>query len=262
MAKLGPTKVFGDLGVSDSISSKNVYIDRLGTDESVGLIIGNIADDKFVHLLTTGVTINIRTSTVPYVAAFTNYSGANQFSIFGAGLNDGHYGHMKIGTSGSVLGSRYGLMQYDDGNQTSGVLKIKNTASSPKIELIAGTNTGITITDGEVIVNAAGGTLLLGTSADAISIAQDGTIALKTNTVANANVSISGTVGVGMAVGATASDTRVYFGSNLNYIQYDATADDGGGALQINKKINPLKADLTPTETMIGQDGYEGPQIG
>lgn len=261
MAKLGPTKIYGDLGVSDSISSKNVYIDRLGSDDSIGLLVGSIANEKFIHLLTTGVTINLRSSTAQAVAAFTNYSGENHYSIFGAGLNDGHYGHIKIGTSGATIGSRHGLIQYDDGDQTSGILRIKNRSATPKIELIAGANTGITITDDEVIVNAAG-TMIFGTSTDAISIAQDGTIALKTDAVADANISVSGTIGVGMATGSTAAGTRVYFGSTANYVQFDGAADGGAGALQINKKLNPLKADLSATETYIGEDGYEGPQIG
>jgi len=258
------SQIYGDLNVSSTIGCKDLYIDRLGSSESNGLFIGNVATDSYLKLNQCGVTVSVTAYTANYIAALINPNNGNQYTIIGAGLNDAtnKYGHLKIGTSGASDAGRYAIIQYDDNDNTTGELHLKRPSSTGAIKIIVGGNTGITITENQIILCGGTDGITMATALEAIKISSDGTVAVKTDFVADSNISVSGSIGVGFSTGATSANARVYFGTNSDYIQYDKTAEDLVGALQTTKMINPLNADLTPAEVLFSKDGFMGPQIG
>lgn len=271
MAKLSNTQVYGHLGVANTITCQNLYIDRLGSALTNGLNIGDISSDSFVSIATSGLSISLDNAGASYVSSFFNRSGNVQYSMFGAGTNsDGYSGHVAIGTEGSAVGDRYGIIRYSDANQTSGQLIIENTSTvtSPytaATKIIVGTNTAITITEEKTII--CGGTegisYNLASVADPIfEVASDGTMSFNKIVTFQDTTVAQGPLAIGFATGATPSTSRLYFNDGNKFMQYDPDAEDGAGALQYTDSIAMLFTPTTQAEVTMSTDGFLGPQIG
>lgn len=278
MAKLSNTSVYGNLGVANTISCLNLYVDRLGSAVTNGINIGDIDNTEnlgYLSMVVSGCEINVNNQTNQEFVRFRNHSGSTyQYLTIGPHTDNGY---MEIGTQSLTDAATLGNIYFNGTDSDVGTLFIGAKHNTlPAITFELDTNGSkiwpIYITEDTIKISAATSLILCGGTAGmtysnpdgspALTINGDGTVVIPNETTINSNIISCGSTMVGYGMDSPSFE-RLYFGGVSTYFQHDSSAEDATGAIQSSQSFSVFdpSSSVNP-ETLISADGYRGPQIG